>query len=53
MCYYTIRKEDKMTKQDLILTIAILNSIRELLEKEKIDRAKELIDSYLNSLIDD
>ena len=24
-----------MTKQDLILTIAILNSIKELLEKEK------------------
>ena len=42
-----------MTKQDLFLIVAILNSIKELLEKEKIDQAKELIDSYLNSLIDD
>ena len=41
-----------MTRQDLILTIAIIKSIKELLEENKIKQAQELIDSYLNSLTD-
>lgn len=42
-----------MTKQNLILLIALLKRIKEMLEENKSGQALELIDSYLNTLTDD